>query len=56
MTVDTDQIIDDIMQKHPEADWLAECQKALPNASVGYINSVFEILSGGDLQNEAEAA
>ena len=44
-----DDVIQGLMQKHPEADWLKECKAALPNASDGYILSTLEILSDGDV-------
>lgn len=50
MTTNSDSIIDEIMQKYPQAEWLERCRAALPDASEGYIVSVFEILSGGDLE------
>lgn len=49
MTSNSDEVIEQIMQDHPEADWLQECRAALPDADDGYILSVIEILSGGDL-------
>lgn len=43
-------IIYDIMQQHPENEWLARCREALPGIDDGEILSAIEIFSGGDVE------
>lgn len=49
MTIDTDEVIEQIIQQYPEAEWMERCTLALPDADAGYIMSVIEILNGGDV-------
>ena len=56
MTTFSYDVVDSIMQKYPEAEWLKECRTAMPGVDDGSIVSAFEVLSGGDLEEVAEAA
>jgi hypothetical protein len=47
--MNSDDIIESIVQQYPEAEWLDRCRAELPQADDGYIMSVIEILNGGDV-------
>ena len=42
------QTIEKIMQEFPEAEWLARCRAALPDADDDEIIAAIEIYAGGD--------
>jgi hypothetical protein len=46
-------IIEDILEKYPEDQWLKKCKKALPDTDEGIILAAIEILCGGDLKDLA---
>lgn len=46
-------IIEDILEKYPEDQWLKKCNEALPDTDNDIIMAAIEILCGGDLKDVA---
>lgn len=52
--LEVEQIVGGILKDYPESEWLARCQKALPNYDGMPLIVLIEILSGGDVYEVEE--